>query len=531
MGEASQDIAPPWANRPAGPMSLPCAGRCAGERPVATKISPLGTAFIQALASGSLLGLAWLCPPYLGPLLACGALVPLFALWRDEDLPGRLALASSLAMLWAKALALGYFLAVDPWLALVNIVLQALASAWPWLLLALIARLFVCPPRRFLSWLPALWLGNEWLLGQIPALVPMPLGGTLGPWPSMLWFYDLTGVAGGSLLLLLIALYWVSSPLAARGKLLWLGTLLLCCHVLGLLRPLFDAPGEGDTPIALLRSGPLRLGDDPLPWFDRALQRSSEAVEAGARLVIWPEAQVPWPVSVDEMHPLHQVLSRWAQQTGVPLLIGHDEVASPFELYNSATLLIVGHSLLDSPKQRKRSLMPFRESAVFGLGRDVVKAGEEVRALPWSDAHGVQRHLGALICYEVLIAQAAHERVLAGAQLLVVLANDVEFDLLPAQWQLLAQARVRAAETRRDLLRVASVGPVQHIDAYGGLRAEARSPADVLLVTPQWRSDVTFWSRQGALIDGLLIVLALAPVWLGRWRAAGCEAMTACQPD
>lgn len=88
-----------------------------------SKVSPLGTAlgtaFIHALASGSLLGLAWLCPPYLGPLIACGALESLFVLWRDEERPGALALMSGLAMLWAKALALGYFLVVDPWPAAV----------------------------------------------------------------------------------------------------------------------------------------------------------------------------------------------------------------------------------------------------------------------------------------------------------------------------------------------------------------------------------------------------------------------------
>jgi len=493
---------------PAHAMALPTAS--ALDSPPAVEVSSVGTAWRAVLLAGSLLGGAWLCWPPLAPLCAHIALLPLLRLWRDDASPALLAAASLATMVCAHLLALGYFLFIDPLPALVAIWAQSVIATLPLLVLAVTVQR--ASARRWLWALPALWAANEQLIAQLPTMVPMPLGGALAVWPSGIWFYAWTGVLGGTLLLVTSQIWWVCSPLPtpvkARRALLGLALL----HGLGLGLLLAESSDAAKEPaLALVRTGAAPTNTDSPAWYDQALHLNSQAVRDGAQLLVWPEAMISWRVWQEEEHPLRRALLAHLRAHAVPLLVGFNAAIDAFTLYNGAALLHPGEEPDTAPAYFKRWLMPYRENTgLFGLGRGWIRAGAASAALSWTDEHGRQRWLGPLICYEVLIAEAARQQVRAGAQLLVVLTNDVEFAATPASWQLRAQAQARAVESGRDLVRIASIGRLQHIDAQGRLRLESAGSADYRIVRPAWHSTTTFWVRHGAWLPWLLIALAAA---------------------
>lgn len=464
-----------------------------------------------ALATGGLLGAAYLCLPYLGPLLAWGALLPLLLLWRDECRPGLLAAASALGMGLAQGLALGYFLPFDPGAVSAVLAVQAVTASLPWLALAALCRLTRLRPARALWLLPGLWLINEWAFSFVPDIVPTPLGGTLGGLPGSIWFYGVSGAWGGTLLLV-YAQVWLVDARQAAGRRLALAVLLMALlNLVGGVMQRLAPPPEPGAGVALLRTGGRLPEDDILPWLDRAMDLSAQAVRVGADLVAWPEAMIPWEIADDDAHPLQQALRSLPERHGVPFVIGLNQAPDPFSLYNSAALLQPGERMAQAQIQHKRWLLPQKESAYFfGLGKGWVRPGAESRALAFADRAGTRHAIGPLICYEVLVSAAAVAQVRAGAQALLVLANDIEFYATPARWQLEAQARVRAVETGRDVLRVASVGALQHVNAWGRKVLEQEGGAGFAHVAPQWRDGLGLYVRHPHWLP--LLVLCAMPL-------------------
>ncbi|GAB4396608.1 MAG: apolipoprotein N-acyltransferase [Rhodoferax sp.] len=476
--------------------------------------SPVRRATVAALLTGGLLGAAYLCIPHIGPILAWGALLPLLRLWQRERHPGFLAAASTLGMGLAQGVALGYFLPFDPAAVSLVLLVQACTASLPWLALAALCHLTRRRPAGMLWLLPGLWLINEWIFSFVPDIVPTPLGGTLGGHPSSIWFYSLSGAWGGSLLLVFVQVWLVKARRPFGHRLAVVLLLIASLHVMGAVLQWFAPLPQPQAKVALLRTGPHLPTDDILPWLDRAMDLSAHAVRAGADLVVWPEAMIPWDIASDESHPLQRALRSLPQRHGVAFIIGINQAPDPFSLYNSAVLLRPGESIAQAQIQHKRWLLPQRESAYFfGLGKGWVRSGDQSRALRFDDRTGARHAIGPLICYEVLVSAAGVAQVRAGAQALLVLANDAEFDHTPARWQLDAQARVRAIETGRDVLRVASVGALQHINAWGHKVLEQQGDADFVLAAPGWHQGLDLYVRHPHWLP--VLMLCVMPLLMG----------------
>jgi apolipoprotein N-acyltransferase len=468
-----------------------------------------------------MLGTALLCVPYLGPLLAWVALLPLLHAWRQAHGSGRLLAASVLAMAVAQSTALGYFAPLNPAAVAVLLLVQSAVASIPWLLLALLRRFAGIDKERLLWLLPGLWLGNDWAWAQVPQIVPTPLGGALGPWLPSIQFYELTGLAGGTLLLLLLQIGLLQTHYPRRRRLLAAAAVVALVNAHGGWQLWHsDQDGEHDTTsVALIRSGAYRPGDDLYPFFDRLMVLSAQAARAGAQLLVWPESTLPPELIADTQEPLNRVLHAIPARHGVPLLFGYDEGAGRF-LYNSAGLLTpekAGPASDIEQRYRKRWLLPAEEGRYFfGLGKQHMLGGDSSQPLSYRAQHGASRAIGPLICYEVLIPAAAVAQVRAGAQALLVLANDQDFWLSPARWQLDAQSRVRAVETRRSLLRAASTGALYQLDAYGRQvqRDDGSAPA-FLIAQPALRDDLSLYVRYPdwlpllAMLDSLIALLLL----------------------
>src|SRR6185436_5175114 len=102
------------------------------------------------------------------------------------------------------------------------------------------------------------------------------------------------------------------------------------------------------------------------PILRRYLDLSRQAVAAGANVVIWPEASMPFFFESDA--PAAEPVRRLAAQTRTPFIIGTDEMEGSVNgarprVFNSAVL--VGADGRSRERYRKIQLVPFGEYVPF----------------------------------------------------------------------------------------------------------------------------------------------------------------------
>ncbi len=188
-------------------------------------------------------------------------------------------------------------------------------------------------------------------------------------------------------------------------------------------------------------------------------------------VVVWPETAVPVPYvpgCFDERQPLLAEYSRamfgLAAEAGTRFLVGALQYDLPpgggpddVRAYNSALLLDIDATILD--RYDKVQIVPFGEyvpfgrhatalKRAFGMGRDLDRG---TRFNPLTLREGVRA--GVNICYEDVFPKVSRRLVRNGANLLVVLTNDAWYPRSAEPTQHLANAVLRAVETRRPMLR------------------------------------------------------------------------------
>jgi len=230
-------------------------------------------------------------------------------------------------------------------------------------------------------------------------------------------------------------------------------------------------------------------------------------------LLVWPE--VPAPFSMEQTAFLLHT-QRLALDSHSDFLFGEVEwkVTSPGRRspYNSAAMIApYGDEVFEYDKMH---LVPFGE---FIPWRDSLWFARNLTAVVGDFSVG-QRHsvgslaggkFGVFICYEAIFPEHVRQFVLNGAGMLLNLSNDGWFGRTAAPAQHLLQARVRAVENRRWLLRDTNNGYTVSIDPYG--RIVARMPADVrgVLEAPYaFRTDRTIYTSWGDWFPWLSLVVS-----------------------
>lgn len=203
---------------------------------------------------------------------------------------------------------------------------------------------------------------------------------------------------------------------------------------------------------------------------DNAARKSAWlAANAGAELVVWPEALVMAdPVKVAQ---LGEIIASTARGNQCAFFIGsvrdHPERA---EGYNSVYLVSEDGEFVSH--YDKVHLAPMGEyipfAATFPFLRDIVPSIGDV---PPGDVLKVidspAGKLGPLICFEVLFAADARALREAGAERLVVVTNLGWFGASAVLHQELEIARIRAIETRLPLIHAGNTGISGVFDPYG----------------------------------------------------------------
>jgi apolipoprotein N-acyltransferase len=244
-------------------------------------------------------------------------------------------------------------------------------------------------------------------------------------------------------------------------------------------------------------------------------------------LIVWPESPAPFYVSDPFFRNSIAGVARQADAWVLAGSIGSRNAgASPdrtTQIFNSAVL--VSPSGEWPARYDKIHLVPFGEYVPFknlfsfagGLTKEVGDFSQGTSRRPL-EADGSK--LGVFICYESIFPDDVRQFAAQGADVFVNVSNDGWYGDSGAYAQHLKQARMRAVENARWLLRDTNTGVTASIDPYGRVVATVPRKIRTALPAPYALSDVTtFYTRYGDWFAYLCAIISAGAVLLLPFRA------------
>lgn len=256
--------------------------------------------------------------------------------------------------------------------------------------------------------------------------------------------------------------------------------------------------------------------DNVVAIYRRMIGMTVDAAKHGAQVVIWPESTVP--LSYTETAFYRTEIEQLSHQYNIDIILGSvaTDPARPNRLWNSAFLVSGGNTIGHYDKIR---LVPFGEYVplrrMLFFAEKLVHAVGEFEFGSNDFPLGGKLKYGPAICYEVVYPQITRTQIRNGADVLVTITNDAWYDGTSAPAQHLWQARLRAVEGNRYLLRAATTGISAFVDPTGRVvESIPMGKEGIIYATFEPRTDPTDYVRFGdwfswmacAVVVGTLIV-------------------------
>jgi apolipoprotein N-acyltransferase len=233
-------------------------------------------------------------------------------------------------------------------------------------------------------------------------------------------------------------------------------------------------------------------------------------------LILWPES--PAPFFATDLH-VRSALANVARGTDSYIIagtLGIEHAGDPSrqpDIYNSASVIAPNGAW--TARYDKIHLVPFGEFVPFerlfsfasGLTQQVgtFARGKSRMPLQLGDTR-----VGTFICYEAIFPDEVRQFAKNGAEVFVNVSNDGWYGEGGAPWQHLNQARMRAVENDRWLLRDTNTGITAVIDPYGRVVAEApRNQRTQLQAAYSLVETTTFYTRHGDWFPLLCAIITL----------------------
>jgi apolipoprotein N-acyltransferase len=252
-------------------------------------------------------------------------------------------------------------------------------------------------------------------------------------------------------------------------------------------------------------------------YFDRTLQEfsalslnPSPPPRQHPDLIVWPESPAPFQTN-DRV--FREAISSLARQSQAWVVVGSIGVDNPQTVFNSASLVSVSGDW--QGRYSKIHLVPFGEyvpfAPVFSFAGGLTQAvGNFTRGTSHAPLQAGDRKLGVFICYESIFPDEVRQLVAQGAQVLVNISNDGWYGDSGAWAQHLNQARMRAVENNRWLLRDTNTGFTASIDPFGRIVAHLNRKTRAALAAPYALIDgATFYSQYGDWFAYLCAIISL----------------------
>jgi apolipoprotein N-acyltransferase len=252
--------------------------------------------------------------------------------------------------------------------------------------------------------------------------------------------------------------------------------------------------------------------------FQRMTAMTEDAMRRGAHVVIWPESTVPLSYARTDFY--RDTIEALTRQYHADAILGSiaEDPSDATKMWNAAFLVSDGKTIGHYDKIR---LVPFGEyvplrKMLFFAHKLVREVGEFEFGDRDTPLDGRFRY-GPAICYEVVYPQIPRRQVVHGADVLVTITNDAWYDGTSAPRQHLNQARLRAVETDRYLLRAATTGISAYVTPAGRIVEElAMNKQGTIYAKFEPRTTVTAYVRYGDWFAWFAVALSMIAILKGR---------------
>lgn len=152
-----------------------------------------------------------------------------------------------------------------------------------------------------------------------------------------------------------------------------------------------------------------------------------------------------------------------------------------------------------------RYLKPILGDAMLDFGGANSSLGIDKERKVFSNTFNKAK-MAPIICYESIYGEYVTDYVKNGANLLAIMTNDSWWDNTEGHKQLLSYARLRAIETRREIVRAANSGISAHINARGDVLEDTfYDDKTALLVKANLLEEKSIYTKIGDLISRIAI--------------------------
>ena len=245
----------------------------------------------------------------------------------------------------------------------------------------------------------------------------------------------------------------------------------------------------------------------------------AEASERGADIVLLPESVVPYVI--EEGGVISEFLSKITAGSEIYALVGAFSSKDGADM--NSMLLYQPDGGVSETVYSKRRLVPFGEFVPLeGLVKAVIPPLAEINAFSSAFSAGEDSEvidtehgrLGCLICFDSIYENLAIDSVRDGAQIIMLATNDSWFYNSAALEMHNNQARLRAIETGRTVVRAANTGISSVITPTGEVtnRIDALEKG-LIVTTAELRDGLTLYVRTGNLFvlacAALVVMLAV----------------------
>jgi apolipoprotein N-acyltransferase len=297
----------------------------------------------------------------------------------------------------------------------------------------------------------------------------------------------------------------------ARRKILLLVSVLAACLLQAARWVPAPAFPTDHTAILVQENVPVLEGADwTRQYFDDTLVdltrlSLSSAAPNHVNLIVWPESPAPFytgdPLFRNALSQIAGGAHAWLLAGSVGVQNAEMSQQQPTHIFNSAALIAPNGEW--NGRYDKIHLVPFGEYLPFksllgfagGLTKEV---GDFSRGGSRDPLQAGDQKLGVFICYESVFPDEVRRFANRGAQVLVNISNDGWYGDSGAYAQHLKQARMRAVENARWLLRDTNTGVTAAIDPYGRVvQSVLRKTRTALIANYALENGTTFYTRHG----------------------------------
>ena len=378
------------------------------------------------------------------------------------------------------------------------------------------------------------------------------LGNAFSEYPQLIQWYDTIGATGGSFWILLINVFafytlriWQAGRI--RKDLVKNISILVAIIVLPLLISIYKYNSYQEKPVGevttLLLQPKLdpyteKYSKDSLQILGELLTLAEENSKTKVDFFIAPETAFPGNGSLSEngfnkstsiaiakeflgKHPqsifltgasTHKFLFDEAETQDYSTEIQEGVWVNS---YNSALQIIPNQNVEVYHKAKLvpgveifpyiRYLKPILGDAMLDFGGANSSLGIDKERKVFSNRFNKAK-MAPIICYESIYGEYVTDYVKNGANLLAIMTNDSWWDNTEGHKQLLSYARLRAIETRREIVRAANSGISAHINARGDILQDTfYDDRTALLVKANLLEEKSIYTKIGDLISRIAI--------------------------